>query len=133
MQTSKENLITKFQNNLKSNVDNLEEIAKKDNWVFRYDKATDIFYFYPKEKQASADSVLLPTDKFCASVRINKDGFIEGIIIEDFLSLYVPENKEFKPLAKALKKKSGRDLDIGAYKIWSKALFLDSLSLAYAT
>ena len=132
MPATNENLI-KFQENLKNNVGNFEEIVQKDNWVFKYDKISDILYFAPKDKQASIDSALLPINGSCSSIRVNKDGFFEGIMVEDFLSLYVPDNKEFEPLAKAIKKARSKEVNSKDYKAFWKAFLFDSLRVKNLT
>lgn len=132
MSTTNENLI-KFQNNLKSNVENFEKFIQKDNWIFKYDKISDILYFAPRDKQATLDSALIPINGSCASIRVNKNGLFEGIIVEDFLNLYVPDNKEFEPLAKAIKKTRNKEVDSKDYKIFWKAFLYDSLRVKNLT
>lgn len=106
----------KFQKTLQENVDNLYDIAKKENWVFNYDKDSDILYMANLKNGFSEESIGVPTECDYLSMRINKNGTIEGLIVEDFLSFFVPKNKEFKKFSERIIKKEILDPFKGAEK-----------------
>ena len=95
MQTNNQNLDNFFRN-FKASFAEMERSVKNNEWSFKYDAISDILYFAPRAKKVSADSVLIPAGDSCISARVGSAGNIENIVIEDFGSIFVPENSEFK-------------------------------------
>ena len=95
----------RFCENIKKNIDNLYQISKEDNWIWSYDMESDILYFCNKEKGYSEKSIGMPVNEDYLTIQIDQKGNIEGIIIEDFDKLFVPENLEYREFARNLIKK----------------------------
>lgn len=119
-----------FQSNLSGNLAQLSDLIIRDKWVFKYDDVSDILYFSGRDKSSSSDSILVPIEGNCISVRLSRDGIIEGIFVEDFLALFVPMHKEFKTLARAIKKlKKATSVEPSKFETLYKALVFDTLKI----
>lgn len=105
MSTNNKTMNKQFCDNIKNNIDNLYNIYKEDNWMWDYDEVSDILYFCNKEKGYSEKSISMPINDDYLTVQINQSGNIEGITIEDFVKLFVPENMEYYEFAQNLTKK----------------------------
>src|SRR3989338_7773641 len=97
MSTTNENL-NNFVVNQEQSFKDLEENVKRNEWSFKYDNISDILYFSSRTP-ASKESVLVPAgEDNCLAIRIGKKGNIESIVVENFGSIFVPENLEFQKL-----------------------------------
>lgn len=106
MQTNKKTITDKqFCENIKKNINNLYQISKKNNWTWDYDISSDILCFCNQKKGYSEKSIGMPINEDYLTVQIDQKGNIEGIMIEDFDKLFVPENLEYKEFAQNLIKK----------------------------
>ncbi len=105
----------------------IQEISKKNGWVFKYDSVSDILYFFDPSKKMDADSIQIPTSEECASLMVKGDGSIIGIVIEDFVDYYAPMHEEYEKLANVVLKK--KDQEIDPYKK-PKELGIFSISLS---
>jgi len=129
MQDSKQNL-DKFKDTLIESVNNITETGKKDNWIFSYDKISDILYLAPKDKSFSKDSFMVPiAEDSLLSFRLNRTGKVEGMIIESFVKLFVPDNKEFRRLSWALRIKPSKTLGLEGYRLNFDSLLSKSFKL----
>ena len=117
--------LNQFQKKLKENVENIYNIAKDNNWIFKYDEDSDILYMTNFEKGFNKESINYPLDCGYFSIQINKKADIEGIIIEDFINLFVPENKEYKEFAQNILKKKKAVIKDDANKSDFKSIVFD--------
>ncbi len=110
MSTNNENL-RNFLEKFGSHFENMEQSVKNNEWHFIYDDVSDILYFVHRNKKFSDDSILIPAGETCISARISKNGEIEGIVVEDFGSLFVPGNPEFKKFYDKIKQSSSSQIE----------------------
>lgn len=101
MSTNNQNLDNFFTNFGKSFAD-MDASVKNNEWSFKYDDLSDILYFSPRDKHVSVDSILVPAGETGIAARISSNGSIESIVIEDFGSVFVPENNDLKALYEKL-------------------------------
>jgi uncharacterized protein YuzE len=128
MQTSKKDII-KFQKNLNKSLSGLDEVINKEGWVFNYDEESDILYFSKKNEVASANSILIPINDSCIVIRVSRVGTIEAFTIENFGSVFVYENPEFKSLYQALTEAKSNTVNISRYKLQYKSFLSYSIPL----
>jgi hypothetical protein len=119
-----------FCHNVKKNIDNLYQISKNNLWTWDYDEISDILCFCNQKKGFSEKSINMPIDGDFLTVQINQKGDIEGIVIENFIKLFVPENSEYKVFAENLIKKEkiknkNKDLAESSAKGFCKMLATD--------
>jgi len=87
-------------------ISRLSDVAKERKWISHYD--------------ADSDSLVVRNPSLSKDVKkryitvefafyLNDKSNIEGIFIEYFISNFIAHHKEFKPIAKKLKKKAKKD------------------------
>jgi len=100
-----------FTENFQECKKSIEEISKKNGWVFQYDSVSDIFYFFDPMKEMDDNSVLIPVSEECVSLMVKDDGIIIGIMMEDFIEYYVPRHEEYDKLADTVLRKKDEIID----------------------
>jgi hypothetical protein len=102
---------------LKKSIDNNE-------WSFKYDKDSDSLFFAKTNSSFQGTALISVDDKYVA-VRLNKEGMIVGIIVENFFDLFLSENPDFIPLAQSIEKRSAVAINANVYL---KSLLWDTTS-----
>jgi hypothetical protein len=81
----------------------IDEIAKKNSWVYSYDEDIDCLYYSP-EKIDESCSLLSLDNEF--TMYIDKDSNLEGIFIEYYKSNLASHDEKFKEFANIFTKKN---------------------------
>lgn len=94
--------ITNFANLAKTNLsDTWKDFEKSLNDKKirpNYDKDADVLYFVQVGKELSENSESMPAGDTGISFLINKDGYIQSLVIEDFGNVFIKENKGYEAL-----------------------------------
>ena len=117
----------KVNENFKTSIEELSDIQ---NWYFKYDEISDILYLNRIEGKIENNSLLIASSDDYMSARINRDGKIQAIVVDDFMTAFVKDNKEFQPFAKKFisELKKNKQVKLNTYQILSKALAFNYLT-----
>lgn len=88
-------------------VNGLSAIAEQDNWIPRYDKSLD--YFYWTKESLSKDTELIKISHE-ASLFISRDKKIEGVFVEYLKGNFIKHNGVYRDFLKQFKKKISNDV-----------------------
>lgn len=99
MQTEDAKKIDEFKESFLKNLGKTFEKMQQGKWKILYDGENDEFMWVNSEKLSSESSLLFPIDDYLG-ISVSKDtAEIEYFVIQDFKSVFVKKNPEWKKFA----------------------------------